>query len=147
MITRHAIRANASTHPPNRPLPCLARRIWERSPFTCRTFPGQMPLHHSLLPIPRSRSSTQNQTFLKTVPFLYPYRQHLPSIHQIGPSRVWLPVFRPPGTEPSIPVSAQRTIGYQRLAPTRLVHSHQTVLRKCLILNALPDQSRTRCPE
>lgn len=73
MITRHAIRANASTHPPNRPLPCLARRIWERSPFTCRTFPGQMPLHHSLLPIPRSRSSPQKRTFPIAV----------------GPSRVW----------------------------------------------------------
>ena len=73
MITRHAIWANASTHPPNRPLPCLPRRIWEWSPFTCRTFPGQMPLHHSLLPIPRSRSSPQKRTFPIAV----------------GPSRVW----------------------------------------------------------
>ena len=47
--------------------------VKEKAPFTCRTFPGQMPLHHSLLPIPRSRSSPQKKTFPIAV----------------GPSRVW----------------------------------------------------------
>ena len=66
----HAPNPTADTEPP---LPVSAQCIWERSLFTCRTFPGQMPFHHSLLPIPRSRSSPQNQT----VPIA------------VGPSRVW----------------------------------------------------------
>ncbi len=151
-------------HPPNRPFPCLLAEIPPSSYQICPTLVCAAHLRtvsFYLLDLSRSNAIPPLSIAHSPVKVL-PSKSDLshscwsfpclaasftPSIHQTASSCVCLPVLRPPGTEPSIPVSAQRTIDYQRLAQTRLVHSHQTSLRKCLILNAPPDQSRPHCPE